>query len=120
MNSLYTRLTLALLLIMVTVGGGFYALEQWSTREYHAELTQRLNGSIAMYVTGQTTLIEDGVVNRSALARLADRAMVINPSVEVYLLDRSGNILGHGLPPESVLQDRYCSILWKTIFGSII
>jgi signal transduction histidine kinase len=105
MNSLYTRLTLALLLIMVTVGGGFYALEQWSTREYHAELTQRLNGSIAMYVTGQTTLIEDGVVNRSALARLADRAMVINPSVEVYLLDRSGNILGHGLPPESVLQD---------------
>ena len=105
MNSLYTRLSLVLSLIMVTVGGGFYALEQWSTREYHAELTQRLNGSIAMYVTGQTTLIEDGVVNRSALARLADRAMVINPSVEVYLLDRSGNILGHGLPPESVLRD---------------
>ena len=105
MNSLYTRLTLALSLIMVTVGSGFYALEQWSTREYHAELTQRLNGSIAMYVTGQTTLIEDGVVNRSELARLADRAMVINPSVEVYLLDRSGNILEHGLPPEFVMQD---------------
>ena len=102
MSALYTRLALALLLVMITVGGGFYALEQWSTREYHAELTQRLNGSIAMYVTGQTTLIENGVVNQAELARLAERAMVINPSVEVYLLDREGHILGHGLPPASV------------------
>lgn len=104
MKALYTRLALALLLIMITVGGGFYALEQWSTREYHAELTQRLNGSIAMYVTGQSTLIENGAVNREELTLLADRAMVINPSVEVYLLDREGRILGHGLPPDTVLQ----------------
>lgn len=102
MNALYTRLALSLLLVMITVGGGFYALEQWSTREYHAELTQRLNGSIAMYVTDQTTLIENGVVNQAELAVLAERAMVVNPSVEVYLLDRKGQILGHGLPPEAV------------------
>ena len=30
--------------------------------------------------------------------------MVINPSAEVYLLDREGNILEHGMPPETVLQ----------------
>ena len=106
MNSLFTRLSLALLLIMLTVGGGFYAVEQWSSRRYHEEITQRLNGSIAMYVTNQTTLISDGKVNRAELTRLAERAMVINPSVEVYLLDRDGRILGHGLPPESVLMDR--------------
>jgi signal transduction histidine kinase len=106
MNSLFTRLSLALLLIMLTVGGGFYALEQWSAQRYHEEVTQRLNASIAMYVTNQTTLIRDGKVNRSELARLAERAMVINPSLEVYLLDGEGRILGHGLPPESVLMDR--------------
>lgn len=102
MNSLYTRLSVALLLIMTTVGGGFYIVERWSTRLYHEELTQRLNSSIAMYVTGQTTLIEDGVVNRTELERLAKRAMVINPSVEVYLLDPEGRILGHALPPNSI------------------
>ena len=102
MNSLYTRLALALLLIMVAVGAGFYAVAEWSNRQYHEELTQRLNASIAMYVTGETTLIENGAVNREALARLAERAMVINPSVEVYLLNRQGEILGHGLPPESI------------------
>jgi signal transduction histidine kinase len=105
-NSLFTRLSLALLLIMVTVGGGFYALEQWSSQRYHEEVTQRLNAAIAMYVTNQTELIEDGVVNRTELERLAERAMVINPSVEVYLLDRNGRILGHALPPESVLMQQ--------------
>ena len=102
MNSLYLRLSLALLLIMVTVGAGFYAVADWSNRQYHEELTQRLNGAIAMYVTGQTTLIEEGVVNSDELATLAERAMVINPSVEVYLLGRDGAILGHTMPAESI------------------
>jgi len=105
-NSLYTRLSLALLLIMIAVGGGFLALEQWSSARYHEEVTQRLNADIAMYVTGQTALIRDGAVNREELERLAERAMVINPSVEVYLLDREGRILAHSLPPDTVLLQR--------------
>jgi len=105
-NSLFTRLSLALLLIMIAAGGGFYTLEQWSSQRYHEEVTQRLNASIAMYVTSQTTLIENGAVNRKELERLAERAMVINPSVEVYLLDRSGHILDHTLPQESILTQQ--------------
>ena len=31
--------------------------------------------------------------------------MVINPTVEIYLLDKQGKILGHALPPESVKTD---------------
>ncbi|TGD72288.1 HAMP domain-containing histidine kinase [Mangrovimicrobium sediminis] len=104
MNSLITRLSLALLLIMIVVGGAFYALEQWGAQRYHEEVTQRLNADIAMYVTGQTTLMHDGAVNREELERLAERAMVINPSVEVYLLGRDGAILGHALPPETILR----------------
>lgn len=103
MSSLYTRLALAFLLIIAAVGGGFYLVERWSSAQYHEELTQRLNSSIAMYVTGQTTLIKGGEVNEPELKRLAERAMVINPSVEVYLLDTQGVILGHTLPDESIL-----------------
>jgi signal transduction histidine kinase len=106
LRSLYTRLAVAFLLIIAAVGGGFYLVERWSSAQYHEELTQRLNGSIAMYVTGQTTLIKDGEVNQPELKRLAEQAMVINPSVEVYLLDTEGAILGHSLPPESVLLQR--------------
>ena len=103
MISLYVRLSLTLLLIMIAVGSGFYRPEDWSTRRFHEEVTQRLNGSIVLYVTDQTLLIEDGVVNRSELIRLAERARVANPSGEMGLLDVQGAILGHAFAPESVI-----------------
>lgn len=106
MRSLLARLSAALLVIIAVIGTGFYLLDRFSTRLYYEELTQRLNGSIAMYVTGERTLIEGGQVNEEELARLAQQAMVVNPTVEIYLLDREGNILGAGVPPESVKSGR--------------
>ncbi len=98
MNTLFTRLSLALLAIVVITGGALFYVNLVSTRTYHEEITQRLNESIAMYVTDQSQLIENGEVNAGALATLAEQAMVINPTVEVYLLDTQGRILGHGDP----------------------
>jgi len=105
-NTLFARLGFALLLVVGLIGGGFFVVEQFSTRHYYEEITQRLNASIAMYVTGEMQLIENGEVNGEALSLLGQRAMIINPTVEVYLLDPAGRILAHALPPESVQTDR--------------
>jgi signal transduction histidine kinase len=105
-RTLFARLSLALLGVLALIGLGFFAIEQVSTRHYYEEITQRLNASIAMYVTGEMQLIEDGAVNAEALSLLAQRAMVINPTVEVYLLDTDGRILDHALPPDAVRLDR--------------
>jgi signal transduction histidine kinase len=102
MNTLFARLSLALLAIVALTGGAFFLVEQYSTRHYHEEITQRLNASIAMYVTGESQLIENGRVNDEALATLAQRAMIINPTVEIYLLDTAGRILAAGVPPDSI------------------
>jgi signal transduction histidine kinase len=104
-HTLFARLGAALLVVVVLIGGGFFAVDQVSTRLYYEEITQRLNASIAMYVTGEMQLIEDGVVNDEALKLLAQRAMVINPTVEIYLLDTTGRILAHAMPPESIQTD---------------
>lgn len=102
MKTLFARLSAALFLVVAIIGGGFFVVEQISTRLYYEEITQRLNASIAMYVTGEMQLIEDGAVNEDALTLLAQRAMIINPTVEVYLLDTEGRILAHAMPPESI------------------
>ncbi|MBT8145940.1 MAG: HAMP domain-containing histidine kinase [Gammaproteobacteria bacterium] len=104
MNTLYTRLSIALLFIVIVTGGALFTVNLLSTRNYYEEITQRLNASIAMYVTDQSQLIEDGVVNQPALATLAQQAMVINPTVEVYLLDTFGRILGHGTPDDLLVD----------------
>jgi len=105
MKTLFARLSVAFLAIILLSGGGFFLVDRYSTQRYYEELTQRLNGSIAMYVTGERTLIEHGEVNKEALQLLAQQAMIINPTVEVYLLDTQGRIVGHTMPPESMQTD---------------
>ncbi len=102
LNSLYSRLSIALVILLVLVGLFVLGVARFATDNYYQEITQRLNAPIAMYVAQEHPLIENGVVNESAVAELAHQAMVINPTVEVYLLDAGGKVLTHGLPPEEL------------------
>lgn len=106
MNTLFAKLSTALLIIVVLMGSAFFVVDRINTRLYYEELTQRLNAPIAMYVTGQRELISNGVPDLDSLRELASHAMVINPTAEIYLLDTEGKILGHGLPPETVMLER--------------
>ena len=106
MKTLFAKLSLALLGIVVLTGSAFFLLERYSTQNYYEEITQRLNAPIAMYVTGERQLMENGVVNDDALSLLAQQAMVINPTVEIYLLDKQGKILGHAMPPDSIQTEQ--------------
>lgn len=104
MNTLFAKLSFALVIIVGAMGTAFFFLERVNTRAYYEELSQHLNAPIAMYVTNQRQLITDGIPDLESLRDLAGHAMVINPTAEIYLLDIEGNILGHNLPTETVLQ----------------
>jgi signal transduction histidine kinase len=119
MKSLFAKLSAALLVIVILMGTVFFVAGRINTQLYYEELTQRLNAPIAMYVTGQRDLISNGVPDLESLTELASHAMVINPTAEIYLLDTEGFILGHGLPPETVMLERVeLAPLRKLIEGS--
>ena len=106
MNTLFARLSLALVVIIGSMGTAFFVVDRINTRLYYEELSQTLNAPIAMYVTGQRDLIRDGEPDLKSLQELAGHAMVINPTAEIYLLDTFGYVVGHGLSPETVLKNR--------------
>lgn len=106
MNSLFAKLSAALLMIVILMGAAFFIADRTNSRLYYEELTQKLNAPIAMYVTGQRQLIAAGETDIESLQELASHAMVINPTAEIYLLDTEGKILGHALPVETVLRER--------------
>ena len=106
MNTLFARLSIALVVIVGLMGGAFLVVDRINTRLYYEELSQTLNAPIAMYVTGQRQLIANGEPDIESLLELAGHAMVINPTAEIYLLDTDGKILGHAMEPETVLQDQ--------------
>ena len=106
MKHLHYQLSGAMFVIVLLLGAAFYGIDRYSIRLYYEELSQRLNASLAMYVVNASPLISNGEVDRTALDELANRAMVINPTAEIYLVSPDGEIIGHALPPEDVISDR--------------
>lgn len=106
MNRLHFKLSAAMLVIVALLGSAFYLIDRYSVRMYYEELSQRLNASLAMYVVDEKPLIRGGEVQNEALAELANRAMIINPTAEIYLLGPDGSILGHAFQPGEVRVDR--------------
>ena len=103
MTRLHQKLTLALLAILIVLGAGFYLIDRANIRMYYEDLTQRLNAPLAMYIANDKPLLADGEVVTETLSELANLAMTINPTAEIYLLDNDGKILGHLMDPAAVV-----------------
>ena len=100
--SLRTRLSVSFIVLFCLIGLSYVSLIFWSSNRYYNEVTQKLNRSLAMYIVNRAPLIEQGVVNEAAMQELAGLVMVVNPIVEVYLLDADGRIVSQGVPAESI------------------
>ena len=98
MKTLYARIALAFMLIVTVLVGAVLLLSYFSMQQYHDEITQKLNQPIAMYVAGEYDQLQKTVGSDAAIRQLANHAMIINPTVEVYLLDAQGRIVADALP----------------------
>jgi len=102
LNSLYTKLVLVLFLLFISIGGIFLAAALYTAPMYQQEVSQQLNRDLAMYIVNEHVLIEDGKVRQDNLGALFHKAMIINPSLELYLLDAEGQVLAHSMSPDKV------------------
>ncbi|MEM7218016.1 MAG: HAMP domain-containing sensor histidine kinase [Pseudomonadota bacterium] len=78
------------------------AAAQYFFDRYMLETSQRLSREIAPHIATDLKLYQDGALDKAQLKALAHDAMIINPNLEVYVLDQGGEILGHALPEASV------------------
>ena len=108
---LYGRISLLITAIALISVIGFTWLALWSNDRYHQEVTQQLHQGLAQYVLDHQPepLLSSATnkpgplsINSEGLKAIAKNTMMINPAVEVYLLDTAGNILGHALPEANV------------------
>jgi signal transduction histidine kinase len=103
-NRLYWRISATLLALMILVGLGYLLITRHISRQYYDEVSQVLHAEIADYAVKHTVLAVDrnGKVDTAAVQDIMHSMMVINPSVEVYLLDKTGNILMYVAPDKIV------------------
>ncbi len=71
-------------------------------KNYLQELNQKLHFSLAENLVHKERLLSGDTINQAALKSIFDTLMVVNPSIEVYLLDKSGQLLAYSAPEDHI------------------
>lgn len=99
-KTLSAKLAAVLLGLLCLIGALYIALTLFSTQMYQQEVNQKLNWTLAEHLVAEKTLMLEDKVNQGALNELFQMLMVINPNIEIYLLDTQGRILACSVPSE--------------------
>ena len=106
-RSFTTRLTLALGLLLLAYGGFVAVLGRQVAAEHEQESLQRLSHGLARHIVGhwpEITLADPGLAERAAREALLSMLMVVNPGVQVYVLDADGRVTAYIGEPGMVRQ----------------
>ena len=95
LRSLYAKMALALFVLFALVGATFFIASLYSAYMYQQEVAQRLNRDLAMYIVNEHVNVQGDTIDTSNLGDLFHTVMVINPSLELYLLNDKGEILAY-------------------------
>ena len=101
-GSLFWQISALFFILLVSVGIAFiYTITYYSGR-YLDDVNQRLNRDTAKNIITNSTNFYDGKVIKPALEEMFHHVRAINPNLEVYLVDPTGNIIAW-YPPEKKL-----------------
>lgn len=106
LRSLYSKLAAVLLGLFFITGICFVVLTVFSTEMYQNEINQKLNLKLAENIVAERLLLKNNRINEEGLKDIFHMLMVINPSIELYLLDPEGRILTYSALPEKVMLSR--------------
>ncbi len=99
-RQLHVRAALMAAPLLLGLGAALYALFAHYSAQTALEAAQRMNLGLARSVVEHqpSGLVDvDGQPVSSRVKALAEHVMMINPAVEVYLLDPNGRVLAHAL-----------------------
>ncbi|MEJ2688996.1 MAG: ATP-binding protein [Deltaproteobacteria bacterium] len=105
-RSLYSKLALVLFGLFAFVGMVFVAVIFYSTDMYYQEVSQKLHRNLARNIVAENTLIQGRQISQETLKNIFHALMIVNPAIEVYLLDPEGNILTFSADPGKVNRKR--------------
>ncbi len=81
-------------------------IQMRSTQQHELETVQRLSQGLAEHIARSGELMDTRGMREGNVRALFGKLMAVNPSVEVYLLDDRGRILGHDAPDGHLKRDR--------------
>jgi signal transduction histidine kinase len=105
-NSLYAKMAFVLLVLFVAIGIALVVISVISTEKYQQEVNQKINRELAELIVAEKIILQDNKINKEALKEIFHMLMVINPSIELYLLDPEGSIIAFSAEPGKVKRNK--------------
>lgn len=96
--TLSQRLTLVFILLLIACSLFSGYMQVRSNNQYTQAVIQRLSANLATQIAANNPLLSQNGLNPNAVKSLFNQLMAVNPSVEVYLLDNDGTIVGNAAP----------------------
>lgn len=94
-SSFYARLSIIFLVLLLLMGMIYIAISVRSSIAFVKEADQRMNANLAQSIALQIQPFVKDSINTAEMENLLHYLMVINPHIEIYLLDSTGNILAY-------------------------
>jgi signal transduction histidine kinase len=104
--TLSQRLSVVFVALLLTCGVALMGIQMRSTTLHEQETVQRLSRGLAEHIARSGELMDARGMRGGDVRALFGKLMAVNPSVEVYLLDDQGRILGHDAPEGHLKRDR--------------
>ncbi len=105
-KTLSAKLSAVLLGLLCLIGALYIGFTLFSTQLYLHEVNQQVNRTLAQHLVSENSLMEGSHINKSALEQLFQMLMMINPGIEIYLLDTHGQVIAHSVSPEKIVRNR--------------
>lgn len=106
MNKLFLKLGGILLAMLLVVGAVYVSISRYISEDYIAEVNQQLYGGIAEHTVQEVKPLVNGAVDTTQIQAIMHSMMIINPSVEVYLLEPDGDIITYVAPYKRVQLEK--------------
>lgn len=101
-RTLYAKLAAVLMGLFCLIGVFYILLTLFTTQMHIQEVSQKFNRTLAEHLVSKNILMREGRLNEAVVKDIFHMLMVINPSIEIYLLDPNGRILAFSAPPGKV------------------
>ncbi|NWA39544.1 HAMP domain-containing protein [Pseudomonas reactans] len=104
--TLSQRLTLVFILLLVACSLISGVMQVRSSDRFSQATIQRLSANLATQIAANNPLLSQNGLDPNAVHNLFNQLMAVNPSVEVYLLDSEGDIVGNAAPAGKLLRQK--------------
>lgn len=104
--TLTQRLSLVFAVLLLVCCGTSAWMQVRANQIHEQEVVQGLSRNLAQHIANDTVLMNSQGLMPDAVRNLFSQLMLVNPSVEVYLLDPAGRVVGSAAPEGRVRREQ--------------